>query len=125
MVMAAEPKVAVAAPPSPEAIVNTESYTDFGKNPWVDASKDHLSTFAADVDTASYTIARKKLEAGTLFRLIGFNQVMKNLPVVGPIAKIPVTLAMNLRMLIEDRITPPEIRDTNASVYVTLSRKPR
>jgi SAM-dependent methyltransferase len=61
----------------------------------------------------------------TLFRLIGFNQVMKNLPVVGPIAKIPVTLAMNLRMLIEDRITPPEIRDTNASVYVTLSRKPR
>ena len=28
------------------------------------AAKDHLSTFAADVDTASYTIARRKLERG-------------------------------------------------------------
>jgi Ca-activated chloride channel family protein len=43
-----------------------ESYQDWGKNPWVDASKDHLSTFAADVDTASYTIARRKLTEGTL-----------------------------------------------------------
>ena len=41
-----------------------------------------------------------------------------------PIAKIPLTLAMNLRMLVEDAITPAQIRDTNASVYVTLSRKP-
>jgi Ca-activated chloride channel family protein len=43
-----------------------EDYTDYGKNPWVDASKDHLSTFAADVDTASYTISRRKLNEGTL-----------------------------------------------------------
>ena len=43
-----------------------EAYHDWGKNPWVDAAKDHLSTFAADVDTASYTIARRKLEEGTL-----------------------------------------------------------
>ncbi len=43
-----------------------EDYHDYGKNPWVDASKDHLSTFAADVDTASYTIARRKLEGGEL-----------------------------------------------------------
>jgi Ca-activated chloride channel family protein len=59
-------QIAGAPPPRPEAIINTESYTDYGKNPWVDASKDHLSTFAADVDTASFTIARKKLEEGTL-----------------------------------------------------------
>ncbi|HEY1548597.1 MAG TPA: von Willebrand factor type A domain-containing protein, partial [Kofleriaceae bacterium] len=45
---------------------NTEAYHDWGKNPWVDAAKDHLSTFAADVDTASYTIARRKLNEGTL-----------------------------------------------------------
>lgn len=51
---------------SPEAISNTESYTDYGKNPWIDASKDHLSTFAADVDTASYAIARTKLNGGVL-----------------------------------------------------------
>ena len=41
-----------------------EAYHDWGKNPWVDAAKDHLSTFAADVDTASYTIARRKLQRG-------------------------------------------------------------
>jgi Ca-activated chloride channel family protein len=59
----------VSAPP-PHAIATDmqsgESYTDWGKNPWVETSKDHLSTFAADVDTASYTIARRKLNEGTL-----------------------------------------------------------
>jgi Ca-activated chloride channel homolog len=43
-----------------------EAYTDYGKNPWIDASKDHLSTFAADVDTAAYTLARRKLTEGTM-----------------------------------------------------------
>jgi len=43
-----------------------DSFHDWGRNPWVDASKDHLSTFAADVDTASYTIARRKLNEGEL-----------------------------------------------------------
>ncbi|MFT3696922.1 MAG: von Willebrand factor type A domain-containing protein [Kofleriaceae bacterium] len=58
----APPMMAVAA-----AEPNTgEQYTDYGRNPWVDASKDHLSTFAADVDTASYTIARTKLMGGEL-----------------------------------------------------------
>ena len=66
----------VAAPPgqpfSPTAIATaeqgpgTEDYKDWGKNPWVEAREDHLSTFAADVDTASFTIARRKLEEGTL-----------------------------------------------------------
>ncbi|MBV8761260.1 MAG: von Willebrand factor type A domain-containing protein [Deltaproteobacteria bacterium] len=51
---------------SPEAVANSESYTDYGKNPWIDASKDHLSTFAADVDTASFAIARTKLNGGAL-----------------------------------------------------------
>jgi Ca-activated chloride channel family protein len=60
------------SPPARAAVVATaeptsgEAYTDWGRNPWVDASKDHLSTFAADVDTASYTIARRKLTEGTL-----------------------------------------------------------
>jgi Ca-activated chloride channel family protein len=43
-----------------------EAYHDWGRNPWIDTAKDHLSTFAADVDTASYTIARRKLHEGTL-----------------------------------------------------------
>ena len=47
-----------------EAPATGEDYKNYGKNPWVDAAKDHLSTFAADVDTASYTIARRKLHEG-------------------------------------------------------------
>jgi len=49
-----------------EPVTSGEDYHDNGKNPWVDASKDHLSTFAADVDTASYAIARRKLQGGEL-----------------------------------------------------------
>jgi Ca-activated chloride channel family protein len=48
------------------ATANSEDYTDYGKNPWVAAAEDRFSTFAADVDTASYTIARRKLQEGTL-----------------------------------------------------------
>jgi len=50
----------------PAAVAGGEGYRDYGVNPWTDASKDHLSTFAADVDTASYTIARRKLNEGAL-----------------------------------------------------------
>ena len=56
--------------PTPTAAIaestGTEDYHDWGRNPWIDAAKDHLSTFAADVDTASFGVARKKLESGTL-----------------------------------------------------------
>jgi len=55
-------QVATPEPPGPA----TETYKDYGVNPWIDASRDHLSTFAADVDTASYTIARRKLLEGIL-----------------------------------------------------------
>jgi Ca-activated chloride channel family protein len=43
-----------------------DKFADYGKNPWTETAKDHLSTFAADVDTASYTLARKKLDEGVL-----------------------------------------------------------
>ncbi len=45
---------------------NTESYTHHGVNKWVATGEDHLSTFAVDVDTGSYTIARRKLKAGAM-----------------------------------------------------------
>jgi Ca-activated chloride channel family protein len=54
-----------AARSGPQA-ASTESYHDWGQNPWTDTAKDHLSTFAADVDTASYTLARRKLNTGEL-----------------------------------------------------------
>ena len=44
----------------------TEQYVDHGVRQWEDASKDALSTFSIDVDTASYTIARRKLREGRL-----------------------------------------------------------
>jgi Ca-activated chloride channel homolog len=66
--VAMSPTSEVAGMPSPgyyamadEAAPTTEQYTDYGKNPWILATEDRLSTFAADVDTASYTIGRRKL----------------------------------------------------------------
>jgi len=56
------PQVAV-GPAEPQG---TEQYTDYGVNPAVDPAKDPLSTFAIDVDTASYSIARSKLTSGQL-----------------------------------------------------------
>ncbi|WP_375768519.1 VWA domain-containing protein [Archangium gephyra] len=44
---------------------NTEQYSDHGVNPFVTAAEDRLSTFSIDVDTASYTLARRKLLEGT------------------------------------------------------------
>jgi Ca-activated chloride channel homolog len=55
-----------AAAPSADQGGDGESYGDYGVNSWTDTAKDHLSTFAADVDTASYTIARRKIVEGQL-----------------------------------------------------------
>jgi Ca-activated chloride channel homolog len=47
-------------------LVGAEEYADHGVNPAVDPSKDPLSTFAIDVDTGSYMIAKRKLLDGVL-----------------------------------------------------------
>lgn len=68
----AEPKpAAVEAPPPADGPhqgsgATAEAYRDYGRNPWIETSRDRLSTFAADVDTASYTIMRRKLTEGAL-----------------------------------------------------------
>lgn len=41
-------------------------YQDYGVNPFVDAREDNLSTFALDVDTASYSVARRYVTDGNL-----------------------------------------------------------
>jgi Ca-activated chloride channel homolog len=43
-----------------------EEYADHGVNPPVEAAKDPLSTFAIDVDTGSYNVAKRKLGEGSL-----------------------------------------------------------
>jgi Ca-activated chloride channel homolog len=68
---------AVAAPPPmrqermkkevrAEDPMGTEQYTDYGRNAETLTAEDNQSTFAVDVDTASYTISRRKLTEGTL-----------------------------------------------------------
>jgi len=49
-----------ATPPS------DSTFKDYGVNPFVETSRDHLSTFGLDVDTASYAITRRYLTDGTL-----------------------------------------------------------
>ncbi|HYO65511.1 MAG TPA: VWA domain-containing protein [Archangium sp.] len=60
---------ASARPPTPRFSEplqgNTEQYRDHGVNAFVTTAKDRLSTFAIDVDTASYTLVRRKLLEGT------------------------------------------------------------
>ncbi|MBT9545287.1 MAG: von Willebrand factor type A domain-containing protein, partial [Candidatus Sericytochromatia bacterium] len=57
--------------PSPTPSADVYSYRDnffknYGVNPFVETATDRLSTFAADVDTASYTLMRKFLEQNKL-----------------------------------------------------------
>ena len=40
--------------------ISSEEYTDYGINPFTKTKQDAQSTFSIDVDTASYTIARRK-----------------------------------------------------------------
>lgn len=52
----------VESPKSPDAMF----FDDYGVNPFVDAYEDHLSTFALDVDTASYSVARRYVNDGNV-----------------------------------------------------------
>ena len=61
----------VAPPPPPKdseegGVRRGEEYTDAGVNPMTLVAKDALSTFSIDVDTASYSIMRKKILGGEL-----------------------------------------------------------
>ncbi|MFT4975469.1 MAG: Ca-activated chloride channel family protein, partial [Myxococcota bacterium] len=51
--------------PRPD-VVSSEQYTNYGINNVTLTSEDAQSTFSVDVDTASYTITRRKLRAGSL-----------------------------------------------------------
>ena len=42
------------------------TFQDYGVNPWTDAGEEPLSTFALDVDTGAYTLARSYILEGSL-----------------------------------------------------------
>ncbi len=58
--------LAGAATPSAEQMPPDMFFETYGVNPFVDARQDHLSTFAMDVDTASYALARRYVMDGHL-----------------------------------------------------------
>ncbi|MGW8250343.1 MAG: YfbK domain-containing protein [Anaerolineales bacterium] len=53
-------------PPGVKAPPADNYFQDYGVNPFTDALEDHLSTFALDVDTASYSVARRYVMDGML-----------------------------------------------------------
>jgi SAM-dependent methyltransferase len=59
----------------------------------------------------------------TQFRLLGIRQFLRSLPYIGAMILYPLIFLTNLRIIIEDAITPASIRDVNASIYVALCRK--
>lgn len=61
-----EPQVPYSQLPGPVPTPADNRFQDYGVNPYIDAYEDHLSTFAMDVDTASYTVARRYLMDGNL-----------------------------------------------------------
>lgn len=54
------------APATEQEHVGSEDYTKYSINKMTETKKDNLSTFSIDVDTGSYTIARRKLNEGYL-----------------------------------------------------------
>jgi Ca-activated chloride channel family protein len=59
---AAEPTL---TPPNDEPYEDV-FFEDYGVNPFIDTEDDHLSTFAIDVDTGSYTVMRRFINDGYL-----------------------------------------------------------
>jgi Ca-activated chloride channel homolog len=57
----AQPAPTSAPTALPDAPPTDMFFEDYGVNPFLDTEDDHLSTFAMDVDTASYTVARNYL----------------------------------------------------------------
>lgn len=52
--------------PAGPAPAEGETYENYGTNPFVDPAEDNEITFAVDVDTGSYTLARNSIESGSL-----------------------------------------------------------
>ena len=52
----------------PDVDVNDEDYGKFIENPFISTYEENVSTFAADVDTASYTYFRKLVNSGYSLR---------------------------------------------------------
>jgi SAM-dependent methyltransferase len=59
----------------------------------------------------------------TQIRLLGIRHFFLNLSIIGETLLLPVILYTNIKMIIEDLITPKSICYNNACIYITLCRK--
>ena len=62
------------------------------------------------------------LATTTMLRLTGFAFVLRRLPLLGPAIAGALAIIMNLRGLLEDAITPEQMRLDNACVYLVRAR---
>ena len=60
-----EGEVILLTPPNDEPYIDN-FFENYGVNPFIDTEDDHYSTFALDVDTGSYTIARRYVTDGNI-----------------------------------------------------------
>ena len=63
------------------------------------------------------------LATTTMLRLTGFAFVARKLPLIGPPIAAALAVVMNLRGMLEDAITPAQMRQDNACVYLLRARK--
>lgn len=63
------------------------------------------------------------LATTTMIRLTAFAFMLRQVPLFGRTLAASLAVLMNLRALIEDRITPREVRDQNACVFLVRARK--
>jgi len=58
----------------------------------------------------------------TQFRLLGYREALRRVPMFGALVLPFLATLMNVRMEIEDAVTPAAIRQTNACIYVVIAR---
>lgn len=63
------------------------------------------------------------LATTTLIRLTSFAWILRRIPLVGPVIANILAFFMNLRAVVEDRLTPRQVRDDNGCVYLVRCRK--
>lgn len=64
--LASAPRPRQQLSPANDAAYDDMFFKEYGTNPFIDTEDDNLSTFAMDVDTASYSIARRYITDGYL-----------------------------------------------------------
>lgn len=82
---------------------------------------------AADLQSRGFRVEEMKALIGplattTILRLTGYAFVLRKMPIIGRFLAAILSLAMNARALLEDAITPPNMRMDNACIYWVRAR---